>query len=428
MRRTRQVIIFGSLFILVIFSGFVLADEFLAKIIRDDALFYDDVTEEAETDFASINIQEGLAIDEVYKLAEQNNIELKQASYDLEQAESNFDEAKDLKNLEPTAQMPYIDSMGNLIMVVNPDQKLQMEVSKEIVYYQAKNGVEIAKKGVDLAKQNLQHKVTDLLLNYTKADEALDLAKANHERAEKLLEMTNAQYIQGLIAKSQVLDSEVALSQAENGLKGAEVQYNIAKEDLLAAIGIEDFGGLMIEKITPDNNYLDIDADNIEQVLEYAFAHRIDYLMQKDQTNYEKKRYEIYKEHYTYYGNQKDKIRAQEIVYEKEKLNLLNSKRNIRSQLYKAVLGYNNAVEQLTSLQKNVAKAKESLRIAELRYDAGLGTSLDVITSQVNLTQTENQMLDGKYQIMTMKNNIETAFGGTIEEYQEFLSQTNTEE
>ena len=266
-----------------------------------------------------------------------------------------------------------------------------------------------------------------MLISYTKADEGLSLAKANLDRAQKLMNMTNSQFDKGLISKAQVLDSEVALTQAENGVKGADIQYKIAREELLAAIGIEYFDGLIIDTLTPDTELVELNESSLTDVLSFAFDHRLDYLMEEDNTSYEEKRYEIYEEHYTLYGNQTDKIRSQEIVLEKQKLKLLEAKRNLRSQIYQTILGYNNAINTIASLEKNVEKAKESLRIAELKYDAGLATVLEVTSAQVNLQQAENQLLDGKYSIMTMKNNLESAMGGTIEQYQEFIDSKSEE-
>ncbi len=42
---------------------------------------------------------------------------------------------------------------------------------------------------------------------------------------------------------------------------------------------------------------------------------------------------------------------------------------------------------------------------------------IDVLSGQVNLTQAENNLLEGKYQIMIMKNNLETALGSTLDNY-----------
>jgi len=396
------------------------AKEKISKILlRSDALFAEEQMHLEE----GIEVEDGLSFDEAYQLALFNSIEYKKAKLELENAKLQFEQVKDLKKLDPTDQFPYVDSTGNMIMVSNPDQKLQMTIGKEITYYQAKNAIAMAEKRIELEKQNLYHQVMDQMIVYAKAHEGLKLATLNAERAEKLYHMAESQYGLGVADKSSFLDSKVAYSQAKIGLENAKIQLQIAKENLFVTLGLNVEGELPIEQIQPIETEETFPLEKLDSLVAFASKHRMDYLLQQDKTNFEKKRFEIYDEHYTYYGNKKDKIRMQELVYEKEKLNLLKMDRTIYMQLYQGVIGLNQAVRQLAVLESHVEQAKESLRLAELRYEAGLSTTIEVISAQAGLTQAENNLLDGKYQIMTMKNSLEAALGGTISEYKEDLKE-----
>ncbi|MHA4790750.1 TolC family protein, partial [Klebsiella pneumoniae] len=48
--------------------------------------------------------------------------------------------------------------------------------------------------------------------------------------------------------------------------------------------------------------------------------------------------------------------------------------------------------QQITTLQQSIDYAKETLRLAEVRYRAGNISSLDVIDAQQNLLTQENQL------------------------------------
>ncbi len=372
--------------------------------------------QQEETQKVRINLQDGLSFQEAYELAMLNSIELKQAEYDLENATEQFDDVKNLKKIKPTDQFPYVDAMGNVIMVSNPDQKLQMEISKEITYYQVKNAKELVEKQITLEKQNIKTKVEDQMITYAKAEEALNLAQINASRVEKLSEITKHQFELGMVDKSALLDSEVAMSQAKMGVDNARRQLSIAKENFFLLLGLKASDEIVIEKLDPVDMGKEISINQLDALLEAAFQHRIDYLMQKDQVEYEKTRFEIYDEHYTYYGNKQDIIRRQEIAYQKEELNLLSMERSIYIQLYQVVTGLDQTKGQLDSLALNVEQAKEALRIVQLRYEAGLSITLEMVSAQAALAQAENNLLDGKYQIMTMKNNLESALGETVDQ------------
>lgn len=423
MKLDKKLISFLIINLFVLFSMFsytIAMEQSLDISIRNDALLQEEdikIENNIEGEYS-----DSIFVEEIYRLVELNSIKLKQAEYDLEQAEELYEEVKGLKTLKPTDKLPYTDSIGNTIIITDSNNKLQMEISKEITYYQAENGVKLSERNIELEKNNLKHEVTDLLISFAKASEGLTLANQNVDRAEQFKEITNSQYKQGLVAKTSALDSEIALTQAKIGLQGAETQLQISRENVFSAIGINYIDGLIIDKIEPSDAEYELTIEQIDNLLTFAFANRLDYLMQKDLTDYEKKRYEIYDEHYTYYGNKQDKIREQEIIYEKEKLNQLALERSINLQIYQAILGFNQAVDQLQSLEKSVEQAKESLNITELRYEAGLGTTYEVLSSRVALLQAENTLLDGKYQVMTVKNNLEKAISGSIEQYIEFDS------
>jgi len=61
------------------------------------------------------------------------------------------------------------------------------------------------------------------------------------------------------------------------------------------------------------------------------------------------------------------------------------------------VVKLEEAQELVISQQKNVQQARESLRLAEARFNAGAGIQLDIINAQSNLTQAQFNELQGRY-------------------------------
>ena len=51
----------------------------------------------------------------------------------------------------------------------------------------------------------------------------------------------------------------------------------------------------------------------------------------------------------------------------------------------------------MTSQQRNVEQSRESLRLAEARFNVGAGIQLDIINAQSNLTQAQFNELQGRF-------------------------------
>ena len=72
-------------------------------------------------------------------------------------------------------------------------------------------------------------------------------------------------------------------------------------------------------------------------------------------------------------------------------------RRSVESEVRDAVVKMEEAQELVISQQKNVEQARESLRLAEARFNVGAGIQLDIINAQSNLTQARFNELQGRY-------------------------------
>ena len=72
-------------------------------------------------------------------------------------------------------------------------------------------------------------------------------------------------------------------------------------------------------------------------------------------------------------------------------------RRQVESEVRDAIAKLEEAQELVISQQKNVEQARESLRLAEARFNVGAGIQLDIINAQSNLTQARYNELQGRY-------------------------------
>src|SRR5208283_4242561 len=66
-----------------------------------------------------------------------------------------------------------------------------------------------------------------------------------------------------------------------------------------------------------------------------------------------------------------------------------------------ALSSLDEAAELVAASKKTVGEADEALRLANARYHAGTATQLDVLTSQVSLTQARTNELQANYTYLT---------------------------
>ena len=86
-----------------------------------------------------------------------------------------------------------------------------------------------------------------------------------------------------------------------------------------------------------------------------------------------------------------------------DQLNLNQLRQSIGVEIKKTILDINEAKERIIMAQQGVTLAKEVLRMAEVRYEAGVGVSLDVIDAQVGLLQAEMNLVFADFDLNTSK-------------------------
>ena len=94
------------------------------------------------------------------------------------------------------------------------------------------------------------------------------------------------------------------------------------------------------------------------------------------------------------------------------------SKENLSGQIAvdirQACLDLKQAQEVISSQKDNILEAKEALKIANISYDNGRATNLDVLDSQVSLGQVEKNLSEGIYDYLIAKASLDRSMGASI--------------
>ncbi|MEG1160133.1 MAG: TolC family protein, partial [Acidaminococcaceae bacterium] len=84
---------------------------------------------------------------------------------------------------------------------------------------------------------------------------------------------------------------------------------------------------------------------------------------------------------------------------------------NVQLDVRNSYLNLKEAEKRISTSYVAVAKAEEDYHIAQVRYQAGVGTNTDVIDAQVALTQAKTNYVQALYDYNTSNATLERAMG-----------------
>ncbi len=108
---------------------------------------------------------------------------------------------------------------------------------------------------------------------------------------------------------------------------------------------------------------------------------------------------------------QVNKIRQAKVEVQKSQNNLEAAEKGIGLQIYQAQTQYSNGLESLTNQKSNIALAQEVLRVSKIKYDEGVGSSIEVTQAQTALQEAENNYIQALFNVLISKVDLEAALG-----------------
>lgn len=108
---------------------------------------------------------------------------------------------------------------------------------------------------------------------------------------------------------------------------------------------------------------------------------------------------------------QLNKIRQAKIEVQKSQNNLEAAENGIDLQIDQAKAQYSNGLESLTNQRSNIELAQEVLRVSKIKYEEGVGSSIEVTQAQTALQEAENNYIQALFTVLTSKVDLEAALG-----------------
>jgi outer membrane protein len=111
----------------------------------------------------------------------------------------------------------------------------------------------------------------------------------------------------------------------------------------------------------------------------------------------------------------RNRVKLSEIALKNTRLQEQETKRDLRQRIDQAYLNMTNAYERYKVLLEQVTAYQDSYKAAEVRFNAGVGTSVDYLTAKDRLDRANLNLLNAKYDFVLRKKILDFYAGKTIQ-------------
>ena len=399
-----------------------------------------------------------LSLDDSIDMALKNNYDIKYAKSNREkyywaakEAESNKKVSADYThtgeryNIAPSSlssRYTYANNFDNQIALTLPiysGGKLESQID------QAKLDLKVADLDIDVAKQQLKGTV---VTDYFTVLEYHNEVQVDQETVNNYIDHLNlvkAKYDLGIVAKTDVLSSQVDLAKAQDTLIKAQNNHNNAVATLNNAIGLSHGTELQLKDTFKYEKYV----LTLEECIKYAATHRPEiaqyeakvtrahyddkiarsgYLPQVDFTAAEDWNdtklpglennnwlvkltvsFNVFDS-----GLTKSKIQQAEHSVDMVRDKAGTERDSILLDVRQYYLSMYEAEKRIDTNQVSVNQAQENLTIQKVRYDVGVGINLDLLDAVLSLNSAQKDYIQALYDYNTNKAKLEQAMGSPV--------------
>lgn len=271
--------------------------------------------------------------------------------------------------------------------------------------------------GLDKTRQQLALDVTTAYYNILQAQALVKLSEESLANTQSHVNNTQAFFEAGTVPKSDVLRSEVELAQVKQDLIKAQNSYYLAIASFNNLLDIEHNDELVLKDLL---TYVKRDI-SLEEAMQKALLQRPE--IKQGEAQFQAAEYGVMaaksgkKPSLDLSGNlgwrdanfpPEDKswsvtvsagfnifdsnvtnsaIKKAQSGKQETKVSLEKTKNDVKLEVRQTYLNIKEAEERINTAIKAQEKAEEDLKIAQVRYSAGVGTNIEVLDSQVALTE-----------------------------------------
>ena len=287
-----------------------------------------------------------------------------------------------------------------------------------------------------------EHAYYDVLLN----QHLFEIGKDAVRSAQAHLDNVELKRQGGVASDFDLLRAQVELSNYQAWLIQNKNAINIAKANLLKVMGVSQDSNVTLS----DELVYTPSTITMEEAVEVAYQNRPDLFGREFDLQYQQELLKIFRSWYwpvisAFYSNtwsnpdphspikiewghawqagltavlpifdgfaREGNIIQQKARLKQAQINLVDSEETALFELTKAMVSIENAKEFVESQHLNLSRAREGLRLAEVRYKEGIDTQVETIDAQLALTTAGANYYDAIYSHVIAKLDLQKAMG-----------------
>ena len=310
---------------------------------------------------------------------------------------------------------------------------------------QAKLALDSSQWGIAKARQQLKYDATDAYFKFMAARDNVKLSQESVERLERYLQDVKLQFDVGVVAKVDVLRSEVELAKAKQSLIEAQNTYDVTMASLNNVIGyplttvLDVKGDLSYSRYEkelafcidtalrqrPEISQMTDSAKSAQEAITIAKAGYLPTVSAVYQAgwgdnifpggnNYNWTAYLLTSWTIFDSGLTAGKVKQAVEGYKKAQEQLKQTVDSVQLDVRQTYLSLKSAEQSIATSSSAVGLAEEDYKIKVIRYQAGVGTNLDVLDAQVALTTAKNNYLKAMYEYNNFRAKLDKAMGAPV--------------
>ena len=266
----------------------------------------------------------------------------------------------------------------------------------------ALDGLNNAKKACSMAEKSLRLSVSKAFYDVLKAESTVAAAEAGLARAESQLKTTQAMFEAGLVAKTDVLTAEVGVANARVAVVSAAKLRDMAQMSLNQLMGVDLNRKYTVDPEADNQEVASaaIDEIDIESIVSSVLPKRLDVSQASDALNQARLYLEITG---AYYAPNVWTVRQASMSVDSAAIALDLVKKAAELEIRLAHQTLLEAAKRYEMSKKAMEQAEENLRLANLRYESGVGTLLEIVTAEAMLKQVQAQLIQARYDFSLAK-------------------------
>ena len=268
---------------------------------------------------------------------------------------------------------------GESVRLINKSKEMGGDYSttdKNILKIQKEYAAVQGPKNYEAEINSLKRDTIDNYYTLKELENQVQIAKDNLSLKETLLKNTQLKYKLGTVSKSDVLQAETSVYEAKDSLLAAQNGLNSMKMGFNQFMGYE-----LMQNVTLTDTIKEIplSSKSLEASIKDALKNRneiqeAEYNVKTSTLNLDN--YKAYPHSSSTYINAKMSMLLAET-------NQKNAPLNVESDVRTKYMTMNEKYSAVQTGKKSVENAKETERLAQLQYDAGMATLSDVESAQL---------------------------------------------